>query len=137
MWCWAPSRAGSRRTASAHKQSIPSETDPTTWLAIDAVNPIYDNPNFGLPNPATPFLFDSTYTENRHGVYIQDIIDLGEHWKVFTGVRYDHVNTMFDRELAIQGLFDQRVKTDQSFDHGSPRPSGWSISRCRKSCHTT
>jgi iron complex outermembrane receptor protein len=103
------------------EQSIPSATDPTTWLAIDAVHPIYDNPNFGLPNPATPFLFDSTYTENRHGIYVQDMIDLGEHWKVLTGVRYDHVDTMFDREIAIQGLFDDRVKTDQAFDHGSPR----------------
>ena len=103
------------------EQSIPSGTDPTTWLAIDGVHPIYDNPNFGLPNPATPFLFDSTYTENRHGVYIQDMIDVGQHWKVLTGVRYDHVDTMFDREIAIQGLFDQRVKTDQAFDHGSPR----------------
>ena len=46
---------------------------------------------------------------------------MGEHWKVLTGVRYDHVDTMFDREIAIQGLFDQTVDTDQSFDHGSPR----------------
>ena len=103
------------------QESIPSATDSTTWLAIDAVHPIYNNPNFGLPNPATPFLYDSTYTENRHGVYVQDIIDVGEHWRVFTGVRYDHVDTMFDRELAIEGQFDERVKTDQSFDHGSPR----------------
>jgi iron complex outermembrane receptor protein len=103
------------------EQSIPNATDPTTWLAIDAVHPIYDNPNFGLPNPATPFLFDSIYTENRHGIYVQDMIDVGEHWKVLTGVRYDHVDTMFDREIAIQGLFDDRVKTDQAFDHGSPR----------------
>ena len=103
------------------EQSIPGMMDPTTWLAIDGVHPIYDNPNFGLPDPATPFLFDSTYHENRNGVYIQDMIDVGEHWKVLTGVRYDHVDTVFDREIAIQGLFDQRVVTDQSFDHGSPR----------------
>ncbi len=103
------------------EQSIPSATDPTTWLAIDAVQPIYDNPNFGLPNPATPFLFDSTYSESRHGVYLQDMIDLGEHWKVLTGIRYDHVDTSFDRELAMQGQFDERAKTDQAFDHGSPR----------------
>jgi len=102
-------------------QSIPNALDPATWLAIDGVHPIYDNPNFGLPNPTTPFLFDSTYRENRNGVYIQDMIDVGEHWKVLTGVRYDHVDTVFDREIAIQGLFDQRVVTDQSFDHGSPR----------------
>ena len=43
-------------------QSIPNGSDPTTWLAIDATDPIYNNPNFGLPNPATPFLFDSIYS---------------------------------------------------------------------------
>ena len=102
-------------------QSIPDGSDPTTWLAIDGMNPIYNNPNFGLPNPATPFLFDSNYRENRHGVYVQDLIDVGEHWKVLAGVRYDHVDTAFTREIAIQPFFDQTVTTDQSFDHGSPR----------------
>ena len=95
--------------------------DPTTWLAIDGMNPIYNNPTFGLPNPATPFLFDSSYRENRHGVYFQDMIDVGEHWKVLAGVRYDHVDTTFIREIALQGQFDQTARTDQSFDHGSPR----------------
>ena len=102
-------------------QSIPDGTDPTTWLAIDGVHPIYDNPNFGLPNPATPFAFQSNFFENRHGVYAQDMIDLGEHWKLLTGVRYDHVDTVFDREIAIQPYFDQSARTVQSFDHGSPR----------------
>jgi iron complex outermembrane receptor protein len=103
------------------QQSIPDPTVPTTLLAIDAMNPIYDNPNFGMPNPATPFLFDSTYRENRHGVYVQDLMDVGEHWKVMAGVRYDHVDTMFRREIALQGLLDQTAINDQSFDHGSPR----------------
>jgi len=101
-------------------QSIPG-ADPSTWLAIDAMNPIYDNPNFGLPNPATPFSFDSTYRENRHGVYIEDMVDVGEHWKVLAGVRYDHVDTTFNREIALQPLFDSSAQTEQSFDHGTPR----------------
>ena len=94
-----------------------SIVDPTTLLAIDGMNPVYDNPNFGLPNPATPFSFDSTYRENRSGVYVQDLIDVGEHWKVLAGVRYDHVDTTFAREI----FSSPRLSTDQSFDHGSPR----------------
>ena len=101
-------------------QSIPG-LSPTSWLAINGANPVYDESSYGLPDPATPFLFDSTYRENRHGVYVQDLIDVGEHWKLLTGVRYDRVDTTFTREIALEPVFDQTVSTDQSFDHGSPR----------------
>ncbi len=96
-------------------QSIPS-ADPATWLLINAADPTY-----GVLDPATPFVFDSTYRENRHGVYVQDLVDIGEHWKVLAGARYDHVATAFTREIALDPLFDQTVSTDQTFDHGTPR----------------
>ncbi len=91
--------------------------NPNTWLAINAFGPIYNNPAFGLPNPATPIEFDSRYYQNRHGVYLEDMIDVGEHWKVLAGIRYDHVDTVFDRQLTPF----PRVRTEQGFDHGAPR----------------
>ena len=96
-------------------QSIPT-ADPSTWLLINAMDPMY-----GAAAPDTPFLFDSTYRENRHGLYVQDLIDIGEHWKVLAGVRYDRVNSAFTREIALEPIFDRTASTDQSFDHGSPR----------------
>jgi len=97
--------------------SVPT-LSPTTWLAIDGMSPVYNNPYFGMPNPATPIHYDATYRANRHGVYLEDLIDVGEHWKVLAGVRYDHMDTVFIREMT--GAFP-RIRTEQGFDHGSPR----------------
>jgi iron complex outermembrane recepter protein len=95
-------------------QSIPT-ADPSTWLVIDAAAPVY-----GLvpPNVATPFVFDSTFYQADYGLYFQDLIDLGARWKALCGVRYDHVDTIFNREF--QPLFGP-TRTEQTFDEGSPR----------------
>jgi iron complex outermembrane recepter protein len=92
--------------------------NPTTTLALDATDPFYENPATGLPNPDTPLVFDSTYRENRHGVYAQDFAELGEHWKFLLGVRYDQIGVDFDRSFAP---FFPEVTTVQTFEQASPR----------------
>ena len=103
-------------------QSIPSMSDPTTWLAIDGVNPIYDNPNFGLPNPATPFSFDSTFRResarrlraghDRRGRALE-----GAGRRALRSRRYD----VHPRDRHATAVRPVSTRTDQSFDHGSPR----------------
>ncbi|MBN2577807.1 MAG: TonB-dependent receptor [Pirellulales bacterium] len=92
--------------------------NPMTTLALDATYPYYQNPATGLPDPATPVVFDSTYRENRHGVYVQDFAELGEHWKFLLGVRYDQLDVDFDRSMVP--IFPE-VNTTQTFEQATPR----------------
>ena len=59
---------------------------------IDIFNPVYG---------ATPGPLSGPFTQDRridfYGVYLQDMISFGEHWKLLLGGRYDMVKTRFDR----------------------------------------
>jgi iron complex outermembrane receptor protein len=92
-----------------------SPANPATPLPIDGSDPVY-----GLvpPNPPPAYAFDSSFWRADYGLYFQDLINVGEHWKVLAGVRYDHCDTAFDR--SFEPLFGPTT-TDQSFDEGSPR----------------
>ena len=92
-----------------------SPANPATPLPIDGMFPIYGLVPSNLP-PA--FLFDSQFWQADYGFYGQDLLELNEHWKVLAGVRYDHVDTVFDR--SFEPLFGP-TRTVQSFDEGSPR----------------
>ena len=102
-------------TSDAFHATQTSPLNPTTPLPIDAMDPVY-----GLvpPNPPPAIVFDSTFYQADYGTYVQDLIDVGEHWKVLAGVRYDHAETTYDRSL--EPVFGP-VKTDQTFDEGTPR----------------
>ena len=84
---------------------------PGNPLLIDALAPVY-----GTPDPITPILYDAVYTQNRHGVYLQDVFEITPSWKGLAGVRYDRVHQKFDRELfPIPAIRD-----DQNFERWSP-----------------
>ncbi len=59
---------------------------------INIFNPVYG---------ATPGPLSAPSTQDRridfYGVYLQDMISLGAHWKLLLGGRYDMVKTRFDR----------------------------------------
>lgn len=104
-------------------QTIPMTSPPfpfndfSTWLPINAASPIY-----GLPfNPTPAITFNSKFYQADYGLYVQDLIEVGEHWKVLAGVRYDHVDTVFDREFISPFSGFGPTKTIQTFDEGSPR----------------
>lgn len=85
---------------------------------IDALNPVYLNP----PGLVLPAVFDATYRQNRHGVYVQDLIKLNPQWWFMAGLRYDQADVTFFRELTtfmIPTL--PPTDTEQSFDRWTPR----------------
>ncbi|MBI1347375.1 TonB-dependent siderophore receptor [bacterium] len=101
-------------------------------LPIDAVNPDYTDPNVFF----TPAKFESVFRENRHGEYVQDVIKINEQWSTLVGLRYDSVDTTFQRELKTFGIPTlPDTETDQTFTRWTPRvgityqpiPEEWSI----------
>jgi iron complex outermembrane receptor protein len=85
---------------------------------IDAVNPMYSNP----PGIVLPAVFLSTYRQNRHGFYVQDLIELNEQWSLLAGLRFDHADVTFAREFDIFGIpIIRPTETDQGFDRWTPR----------------
>jgi iron complex outermembrane receptor protein len=101
-------------------------------LPIDAANPVYSDPNVFF----TPAKFSSIYRQNRHGIYFQDVMNFNPHWQAMYGLRYDHADVTFQRELRTFGIPTlPDTETDQSFDRWTPRvglvyqplPDVWSI----------
>lgn len=85
---------------------------------IDAVNPVYTNPVGAI----LPAVFFSTYRQNRHGIYVQDLIELNEYWSVLAGLRFDHADVTFFREFTTFGIPTIRpTDTEQGFDRWTPR----------------
>jgi iron complex outermembrane receptor protein len=72
---------------------------------------------YGAPDPLTPIFFDSVFTQNRHGVYAQDVFEITPALKGMAGVRYDRVHQKFDRELFPV----PSIRDDQNFERWSPR----------------
>lgn len=76
---------------------------------IDLWNPVY-----GAPKPVkTPAIFTDE-EQKAYGVYVQDQMDLGEHWKALIGVRYDS-----SRQSAENLIRDETAR--QSPSSTSPR----------------
>jgi iron complex outermembrane recepter protein len=59
--------------------------------AFNFVNPVYSQ---GGNQPLLPAL-QARIAQERYGLYVSDMIELNEHWKVLVGARYDIVNTDF------------------------------------------
>jgi iron complex outermembrane receptor protein len=91
-------------------QSIPDNP-------ISYTSPVYTNPPFST-NLLT---LNSYFSDTTEGVYFQDLIDITPHWKVLAGARYDHASTTFIRDVSFFGIPSGPVRTDQSFDQGTPR----------------
>ena len=84
-------------------QSRSADLDP-----IDIFNPVYGATFGPLSDP-----FKQDRRIDFYGVYLQDLISFGDHWKLLLGGRYDTAKTQFDRNGA--SVTD---KWDQAF---SPR----------------
>uniref|UniRef100_A0A7C4LKQ9 TonB-dependent siderophore receptor n=1 Tax=Schlesneria paludicola TaxID=360056 RepID=A0A7C4LKQ9_9PLAN len=85
---------------------------------IDALQPVYLNP----PGLLLPAVFDATYRQNRHGFYVQDLIKLNPRWWFMAGLRYDHADVTFFRELTTFKIPTiPPTDTEQGFDRWTPR----------------
>lgn len=100
-------------------------SDPNTApLLIDPYNPVYNNPAFmgfiptGLPNPAVAGTFNTSYRQNRHGFYLQDLVSVNDHLDVLGGVRFDIARVEFDRNFAP---LIPPTETDTTYYRTSPR----------------
>jgi iron complex outermembrane recepter protein len=90
-------------------------------LPIDSANPDYTDPNVLL----RPAVFDATYRQNRHGVYVQDVTEFSEQFSTVVGLRYDVADVVFARELTTFGIPTiPDSNTDQTFTRWTPR-LGW------------
>ena len=88
-------------------------------LVINGFNPVY-----GASPPTTPLIdFNSTFYQADYGLYFQDLVDIGEHWKFLAGIRYDHTDVVFDRSYTTPPGFGgfPETQTAQTFDEGTPR----------------
>ncbi len=76
--------------------------------SIDVFDPVYG---------AQPGTFGSASIQDRridfYGLYLQDLVSFGEHWKLLLGGRYDHASTEFER--------DSQLITDANDREFSPR----------------
>lgn len=93
-------------------------TNPATTLAIDANNPVYNNPLTGLPDPAIASEFTSAYRQNRHGFYLQDLVQISDRWQLLAGVRWDIADVTFQRELTP---LIPPTRTEQTYYRTTPR----------------
>jgi outer membrane receptor protein involved in Fe transport len=75
--------------------------DTLNSLYIDGNNPVDNNPAFGATDPFINFQFNTVFRQNRHGFYMQDLVELNEYWKVMAGVRFDHVTTHLQSSQTI------------------------------------
>ena len=65
-------------------------------------------------------IYGSKFYSGDYGVYFQDLVDVTDHWKLLAGIRYDHSDVVFDRELDYLGSFSAARSVEQ-FDVGTPR----------------
>ena len=100
---------------------------------INGFDPMYGAP----PPPPTPndvnFDFRSTFYQADYGLYFQDLVDIGQHWKLLAGVRYDHADVIFDRSYTVSSAYPPfggavftppsfpETRTAETFDEGTPR----------------
>ncbi len=83
------------------------------FAPIDGLNPQYP------PLPVGPEIFSADFPvtrQARRGFFVQDFVELSEHWQVFGGVRFDSVD--FKSQRTIGPLL---VEDEETFDRTSPR----------------
>ena len=76
-----------------------------------------DNPTYTDPAANPVFAADfPIFRQQRLGGYLQDLVEINENWKAMAGVRFDHLNQEFDRNIGL-GL----VATNDDYYRASPR----------------
>ena len=86
----------------------------------------YANPQYNQPPAPLVGSFSSLLEQQRYGFYIQDMVDLDQHWKVLAGVREDILVQDFGNGLSsvvggsTEGSFPF-VAADTSYYHTTPR----------------
>ncbi len=80
-----------------------------TSTPIDLYDPVY-----GATPPAMSLSTWTREVQDSHALYLQDQIDIGEHWKLLLGARHDRYE---------QSVLNRRtgISTDQSLSATSPR----------------
>ena len=88
-----------------------------TPLVIDGFAPVYGN----VPSPVPAAeVYASKFYRDDYGFYFQDMVELTDHWKLLAGIRYDHADVVFDREVIYLGGISS-ARSVETFDVGTPR----------------
>jgi len=66
-------------------------------------------PQYGAAQPDVSLLYENRETQNAWGAYLQDQLDLTEHWKLHLGLRFDR----YRQEIAEQVKDSLSDQTDQ------------------------
>jgi iron complex outermembrane receptor protein len=86
----------------------------------------YADPNYNVPAAPLVGSFESHLQQQRYGFYLQDFIDLDDHWKLLAGVREDILLQTFGDGLtsviagSTLGSFPF-TEADRDYYHTTPR----------------
>lgn len=77
---------------------------------IDYLDPVYSS---GPIAPATSPYYQGASSSDYRAVYGQDLISIGEHWKLLAGIRHDSIvtNSYFDADRTVVGRTQRDRKT--------------------------
>jgi len=82
-------------------------------------------PNYAGTVPPLPGSFNADFIQSRYGLYLQDFMEVTEHFKVLAGVRADIGTNDFGRQLtqffAGQNIGFPFVQSDATYYRWSPR----------------
>lgn len=105
-------------SSSFSRSALVDFSGPPTPAIFDVTNPVYNNPAV-FP---VPFFAGATpvFRYARSGFYMQDMIDVNEHWTLLGGVRFDTINFEAERSLTTPP-FGVLPQVNQTFDNVAPR----------------
>ena len=66
--------------------------------------PVYRDALVDVPFQANRQTAKGTNTQDTAGIYVQDLVELSEHWKALLGVRYDVFDQKYDDDLTRNDL---------------------------------
>jgi len=69
----------------------------STPLLLNIFQPVYNNGQYGAPNPPLPFLLTIVQNQDRYAWFGEDLIDLGHRLKLLVGARYDIAHDFVDQ----------------------------------------
>lgn len=81
--------------------------------AFDVANPVYTNPAPAVVVGGAQF---PVFRQYRQGYFVQDLIEINEHWQILAGVRIDDVDFTLVRDFGFGPL-----SQEQRFRETSPR----------------
>lgn len=69
----------------------------------DSYSVEWHHPEYGQIAPPLTLTQNDREQQRAYGIYLQDQLDLSEHWKALLGVRFDHFSQTIDNHMLLTG----------------------------------